>query len=88
MSKHNRERRKFGARRQPTEAIFAEFTRNPGAPLPAVQAFMAAHRHTFGPGVHQIVTMHDASCRYPSGGACTCSAGPEIKIVGRDPAAN
>jgi hypothetical protein len=86
MSKHNRERRRF---RQPTNFIVAEFTRNPGAPLPAVRAFVEQHRHTFGrPGVHQIVTMHDASCRYPQGGACTCSAGPEIKIVGLEAEAN
>lgn len=84
----NHERRYAGAR-PATEVIVAEFNAGPGAPLPAVQAFVEAHRHTFRPGIHQIVTLHDASCRYPGGhGACTCSAGPEIKILGRDPASN
>lgn len=88
MSAHNRERRKHGARRAP-EVIVAEFNAGPGPPLPAVQAFVAQHRHTFRPGLHQIVTMHDATCGYPGGhGACICSAGPEIRIVGVDPTAN
>lgn len=25
----------------------------------------------------QLVTLHDADCRYPSGAPCTCVAGPE-----------
>ena len=70
------------------EVIVAEFNAGPGPPLLAVQAFVAQHRHTFRPGLHQIVTVHDTSCRYTSGGACSCVMGPEIKIVGCDPTAN
>jgi hypothetical protein len=85
MSAHNRNRRRH---RQPPGLIVAELTRNGGKPLEAVRAFVAAHRHTFAPGVHQIVTLHDAGCQYPQGRACTCVSGPEIRILGFEPGSN
>jgi hypothetical protein len=57
-------------------------------PLPALRAFVAAHGHTFRPGVHQIVVEHESGCRYANGGDCTCSAGPECRIVGLDAGTN
>jgi hypothetical protein len=88
MSRHNRERRRFQARRQPVAVICVEATANRGGPLTALRAFVEAHRGVFKPGVHQVTVEHDANCRYPSGGDCTCSAGPEIRIVGLDAGAN
>jgi hypothetical protein len=84
-------RRLFANRRQPprpVELIAVEVNPGRGEPLPGLTAFMAAHRHTFRPGVHQIVVEHDSGCRYPTGGKCSCASGPDVRIVGRDPAAN
>jgi hypothetical protein len=57
--------------------------------LPAVEAWIAANRQRFKPGVlTQVEIMHDAPCRYPQGGDCTCVEGPEIKVVGEDSTSN
>jgi hypothetical protein len=81
-------KRLFRARRRPADVFVVEINHGPGKPLASVQAFVAQHRHTFKPGVHHVVTMHDSHCKYPGGGRCTCIHGPECKIVGLDPAAN
>jgi hypothetical protein len=82
-------RRLFRARRQkPVDVVVIEIGGKPGKPLGAVRAFIESHRRTFRPVVHQIVTLHDSHCRYPSGGTCSCVSGPEMRIVGLDPVAN
>ncbi len=59
------------------------------APLPAIEAWVAAHRSRIRPGtVVQVEVQHDEGCPYPQGGACRCADGPEIKIIGEDPGAN
>jgi hypothetical protein len=82
-------RRLFRSRRQPApEIIVVEIGVGPGKPLEAVRAFVEQHRHTFQPGIHEITIEHESDCRYPKGGACTCIAGPECRIVGLDPEKN
>jgi hypothetical protein len=58
-------------------------------PLPAVEAFIAAHRARFRPGeLTEFVIEHDPGCRYPAGRPCTCVEGPEIRLKGERPEAN
>jgi hypothetical protein len=84
MGKQSRQKRD----RHKTNLLVIELGGARGRPLPSVQAFVEQHRHTFRPGVHQIVTMHDSGCRYPAGRPCTCVAGPEFEIVGLEPERN
>ncbi len=59
------------------------------APLPAVSAWLEANRSRFKPGeLAEVVIEHDADCRYPGGGECSCRSGPEIRVWGEDPGSN
>ncbi len=50
---------------------------------PSVARFIAEHWEELSkPGVFShLVVEHDPLCRYSQGGDCTCTNGPECKIV-------
>ena len=57
--------------------------------LPSVAAWVEAHRSRFKEGtIHNVIVEHDAGCRYPAGGPCSCVVGPEIRSEGVRPEAN
>jgi hypothetical protein len=59
-------------------------------PLPSVETWLQQNRARITrPGeVTMIEIWHDAECRYPQGGPCTCRTGPECRVKGEDPEAN
>jgi hypothetical protein len=83
MSQPTRPRRLFRARRRGDVLHIGR------APLPAVAAWVAAHRSRLQPGtVTEVEVWHDADCPYPRGGPCSCANGPEIHLSGETPEEN
>jgi hypothetical protein len=75
-------RRIFRARAHGTDTVVLNEVGRPE--LPEVNAFINAHRGNFRVGeVAMLEVSHDASCRYPSGGRCSCAAGPDVSITRR-----
>jgi hypothetical protein len=90
-----RRKRLFRARRRagPPSAVLSVDIRGGsatigGRPLPSVEAFLAAQQSGLRPGIRPVVVEHDESCRYPTGGECTCVRGPRIWFADHDAEAN
>lgn len=82
MSKAARRLRRILHRRGPTLHVGRP-------PLPAVEAFVEAHRSRFRPGVvTELIVLHETDCPYPGGGPCVCPNGPEIRLSGDRPEEN